>query len=434
MAVAHGLVAESHTGTTGSASEASFDTLVNFTNAKGLLVYTFVNANADDALSVKIDPAGANIDVPAVTGGRAVDTAGEAGDCKAWFLGSGLPTGSPVTVRVNRTNNANVMYAQFITQTALTDTEVTGVLLEQEDQALTEENINDGSPGTNSVRYMGINSGRAQLADIPAGANSTANAGIDFGARLAQTYRETTAGQGSRPVGADTATAVDDVAAVYLAIREVVAGGTTVTPAVIAVTASLPTPGILAASTVTPAAVAAVAALPTPSILAAALVAPSVIPIGAALPTPTIVVEGGPTTVTPATISILAALPTPLILAAAKVTPATIVISVTLPTSVASAGATVLPAVIGLVIALPTPTILAASTVTPATITVLAGFPTPLILVPGLVTPATIGLIVALPTPLIIVAVPTFWQFAPVAYTLNPAAYIPVRAGDDPPW
>lgn len=229
MAVGHETVTESHTGTTGSASQASFDISVPFTaNSKGLLVYTFVNANADDALSVKIDPAGANTDVPAVVGGRAVDTATEAGDCKAWFLGAGLPT-TTTTVRINRNNNANVMYALAITQTAASNTTVhtPGIVLVQENSALAEQSVTDGSPGTNSLRYAAINSGLAQVVDTGLGANSTdlgAGASIDFGARICRAVRETTAGQGSRLVGFNTATS-DDCAAVYLAVKEVVSFG-----------------------------------------------------------------------------------------------------------------------------------------------------------------------------------------------------------------
>lgn len=219
MAVAHETATESHTGTTGSTSEASFDISVPFTaSSKGLLVFTFVNQIQDDAVSVKIDPAGANTDVPAVSGGRALDTATEPGDCKAWFLGSGLPT-TTTTVRINRNNTTNIMYAVAITVTAAVNPGTTGVLLEQENQALTEENINDGSPGTNSVRYAGVNSGIADVVTLLVpGANSTELHSIDYGARVVLVVREITAGQGSRPVGFVGST--DDVAAVYLAVRE----------------------------------------------------------------------------------------------------------------------------------------------------------------------------------------------------------------------
>lgn len=220
MAVAHETVTESHTGTTGSASEASFDISVPFTaSSKGFLVYTFVNANADNAVSVKIDPAGANTDVPAVSGGRGVDTIDETGDCKTWFLGAGLPT-TTTTVRVNRTNNANVMWAVCATQTAGANCEVytPGIVLLQENVALTEQSVNDGSTGVNSQRYAGCNYGGGGTPVTGANSTSSASAAIDFGARTAKVVWETTPGQGARLVGFTDAS--DDVAAVHLAVRE----------------------------------------------------------------------------------------------------------------------------------------------------------------------------------------------------------------------
>ena len=229
MAVSHKSATESHTGTTGSASEASFDISVPDPSPDtilGLLVFTYVNANAADALSVKINPAGANIDVPAVSGGEAIDTATEPGRCKAWFLGSGIPAGA-LTVRVNRNNNANIMYAVVNTQLAAVgmDTAVhtAGIVLLQNDGTLAEQSVDDGSPGVNSLRYAGVNSG---LGTPPAqGASSTQLHTIDFSARGISTCRETTAGQGARNVGFSSGTS-DDRAAVHLAVKEVAVSDT----------------------------------------------------------------------------------------------------------------------------------------------------------------------------------------------------------------
>lgn len=227
MAVAHQSVTESHTGTTGSASEAFFDISVPFTAAsKGLLVFTFVNENADDALSVKIDPAGANTDVPAVSGGRAVDTLVEPGDCKTWFLGAGLPT-TTTTVRVNRTNNANVMYAVCALQTAGANCEVhtPGIVLLQEDGALAEQSVDDGSTGVDSQRYAGCNYGGSSVPVTGANSTSSGAAAIDFGTRVIKVVWETTPGQGARLVGFTDVS--DDRAAVHLAVREVSGGAIT---------------------------------------------------------------------------------------------------------------------------------------------------------------------------------------------------------------
>lgn len=216
MAVAFDAHTESHTGTTGSVSEASFtwNHAGAASGVKGFLLFTFnATSTANDALSVTYG----GVNVPAVTGGRAVDTALEPGDAKAWFLGAGVLQGTQAVV-VTRNNTANVLWGNSVTVLAAVDTEPFGVLLEQEDQAMTEENIDDGSPGTNSLRFCGVNSGKPGGADVPAGANSTDMGFIDFTPRVIKVVRETTAGQGARPVGIDATS--DDIAAVYLAVRE----------------------------------------------------------------------------------------------------------------------------------------------------------------------------------------------------------------------
>lgn len=217
MAVAFDATSESHTGTTGSASQASFSwTHTVAGSPAGVLVFVFTNANS--ALISSVTYGG--VDLTAVTGGQAIDTTGEPGRCDTYFLGSNVPSGNQ-TVEVTRTNNTTVMYAVAATVTSATGyTSTAGPVLLQNDGTLAEQNVDDGSPGANSVRFAGINSG---LPAVPAaGANSTVMHGIDFGARVCQTVRETTAGQGSRPVGFSSATS-DDRAAVHLAVIEVAA-------------------------------------------------------------------------------------------------------------------------------------------------------------------------------------------------------------------
>lgn len=152
-------------------------------------------------------------------GSYAVDTTDEPGSIQAWFLGTGIPTG-PQTVLVNRTNNAVNVYGMAITAQAESDTEVyePGIEIREENQALTEVNVDDGSPGTNSMRYGGVSSGVSSPTAIN-GPNSTTLITIDFGNTIAACCRENTAGQGSRPVGFDLAT--DDTAFVGLAVREI---------------------------------------------------------------------------------------------------------------------------------------------------------------------------------------------------------------------
>lgn len=213
-AVAYDARSESDTGTTGATATYSWTHTPSGT-PKGVVVFVFNNDNAYPYGDVTYG----GVVMTAVTGGSAADTAGEPGTCRAYFLGSGIPTGQQ-TVQVVESGTMTASYAVAYTVTALTNTEVTGVSIEEENQTLTEVNVDDGSPGTNSVRFAGTIWGDRDVPTV--GANSTGGTAvsIDFGLRTDSTVVETTAGQSSRPVGWDTGATTDDVAAVYLAVRE----------------------------------------------------------------------------------------------------------------------------------------------------------------------------------------------------------------------
>lgn len=220
MAVAHDASSESHAGTSGSTSEASFSWSHNPVGTpRGVLVFTY-NQGPDDIISgVTYD----GVALSEVSGGIARDTAGEGAWVKTWFLGSSVPTTDPATIEVTRTNNPTICYAMAATVTAGSNTEVheAGIVLLEDDGTLAEQNVTDGSPGSSSVRYAAGNSG---LSAVPSpGANSTAMQSIDLGARVAASVVETTAGQGSRPVGFSSGTS-DDRGIVHLAVREAGAG------------------------------------------------------------------------------------------------------------------------------------------------------------------------------------------------------------------
>lgn len=211
MAVVHDAVSESHTGTTGSTSQASFSWSHNPGVApKGVLVFTFTNANADDALGVTYDGQ------PLARVARAQDAAGEPIDCVAWFRGGGINTTDPATIEVTRNNNSNVMYAVGITVNASTDTAIAGQSVNTTgDGTLAEVAVDSGS--LTALRYVGANS---RLNAVPAaGANTTSLISIDFGTNVIAVGRETTAGSGSRSVGFSDAGS-DDRAVVHLAVVE----------------------------------------------------------------------------------------------------------------------------------------------------------------------------------------------------------------------
>ena len=217
MPVAYDNVSESHTLITGSISEASFQwTHTPIGIPKGILVFVF---NSSDDADIITGVTYGGVSMVAVSGGLAADTANEQGNCKAYFLGKNIPSGAQQVV-VTRTNNLNEVYAVSISVTASVNiTEVTGVTLQQNNQAPAQASIDDGTLYSNSQRFAGAFYGGSGLPG--AGANSTAIADIDFGLRTIQVVRETTPGQGSRLVGFTNATS-DDWACVLLAVREAV--------------------------------------------------------------------------------------------------------------------------------------------------------------------------------------------------------------------
>ena len=178
MAIAHSSSSESHAGTTGSSNEASFSwTHTQTGTPAGVLVFVF---NAGDATQRVTGVTYGTESLTQVSGASASDTAGEPGRCDTYFLGSGLPTGNQ-TVTVSRTNNATVMYAAVATVTAGVglDTDTTGTVTLSNNGSIPEQNVDDGSPGSNSLRYAGAYTGRPSPPNP--GANSTLLQEIDFG-------------------------------------------------------------------------------------------------------------------------------------------------------------------------------------------------------------------------------------------------------------
>ena len=251
MAVGFDAVSQSHTGAAGSISQASFTWNHAGASPRGVLIFTFTtNVNAQPVTTITYG----GVNIPAVANGQAADTTTEPGVCKAWFLGSGVPTGTQAVV-VNRTNNTNEVFAVCITITADSDTDYTGILLSTNNQTLAQKNINDGSPGTDSMRFAGLHSG----ALTPAVGNNTTGL-VLFNPSSSTTSimvaRETVAGQGSRPIGW-TYAGSDDVGAVYLAVIETGVGGgsnsMTLTAAVTFVGGPVKQPSKLTSGAVTPA-------------------------------------------------------------------------------------------------------------------------------------------------------------------------------------
>lgn len=153
----------------------------------------------------------------AVTGGLARDTTGEPGLCKAYFLGSAVPTGAK-TVQVTSTDSGAEFFTCAITVTSVGDTATAGVVLLEGDGTLSEQSVNDGSPGSPSVRYAAGFSGINTPPSV--GSNSTSLGAENFSTLSAVACRETTSGQGARSIGFSSAES-NDRAFVHLAVKEV---------------------------------------------------------------------------------------------------------------------------------------------------------------------------------------------------------------------
>jgi hypothetical protein len=213
VSVAHDAVSEDPTGTSASAANPQTWTHTPSGTPKGVLVFTIsaFGGGSTDGVSGCTYGGVAMTEVAV-----AHDTASEPAHTRVFFLGASIPTGAQ-TVSVSKSAGCNT-WCVAITVTAAGDTETTGSVLLQEDGTLAQQSVDDGSPGTNSMRYAGGFWGASAIPGL--GANSTTVHDIDVGTSTARVVRETTAGQGSRLVGFTDAGS-EDRAIVHIAIKEV---------------------------------------------------------------------------------------------------------------------------------------------------------------------------------------------------------------------
>lgn len=146
----------------------------------------------------------------------AVDTIGEAVRITLFFLGAGLPSGEQ-TVQINRTATTLTVYGYLLTVTASGDVELADLQLIQGDGTLDEMAVDDGTPGTDSLRCMALFSG---LDSLPAlGPNTIAYHYRDNGT-TSHLFGCGKPDQGSRPVGFVSGV-TDDRAGYVFAVRDI---------------------------------------------------------------------------------------------------------------------------------------------------------------------------------------------------------------------
>lgn len=282
MAVAFDAASESHTGTTDATSVASHNwTHIPSGTPRGVVVFT-INRNTANDIVTGVTYGG--VAMSAVSGGFAADAAGEVGATKAWFLGSGIPTGNQ-TVEITRTNNTNGTYGVCFTVTAAADTEIKGTPVKIEgDSTVGLVAVNSGAD--TALRFAAVMAGGSNV--LGPGTGSTAGPSIDFGTRVHDSVRETTAGSGSRNVGFGTQSS-DDCALVAVAVGEV-AGGVTVTPSTASLTSSAFAPTVTASDhkTVTPSTATLSGSTFAPVVTVGTIITPATISLATAAFAPTV--------------------------------------------------------------------------------------------------------------------------------------------------
>lgn len=231
MAVAYDTFSDSISGT-GTEEFTTATSPVTWTHTpvgtpRGVLIFAIQRGSSTDEFTGAITYGGQAL--TAVTGGRAIDTGGETGATKAYFLGTGIPSGAQ-TVSIAHAATAGVSKKVWcVTVTAAADTAIAGTpVLLQEDGTLAQQNVDSGADV--ALRFAGLFSGLNTAPTV--GANSTNIDLLDQASLYHGLVRETTGGSGSRPVGWSSGTS-DDRAAVHLAIKESAAAAVTRSFAVI---------------------------------------------------------------------------------------------------------------------------------------------------------------------------------------------------------
>lgn len=227
MAVAFGHLSESHTGTTGNTSADSFTWTHNTSGDRAIVVFVWTyNSAIDYATGVTVSGRPAD---DLGSAGTAIMNSAEVGSLHTYFIDA-VPQSTTAAIVVTRTNNTTPMYAAAfsfsVTAGKRSEVYVPGMVNIATTGSNTtdpaEQNVDDGSPGANSVRCAAMISGRNSVTGAGGNSTGTTTTSADLGTTTFQSVYETTAGQGARPVGFATG-AADDTGFIGLAVREMAA-------------------------------------------------------------------------------------------------------------------------------------------------------------------------------------------------------------------
>ena len=219
MAVGFDSTAKSGLSTTASPFTVSLN--VNITPS-GVIVFVITPTDVDNLVSVTYGAT--NVPVPQVAT-VAISAVSELGRVHCCFLGSGIPADDPATITINRVGTTG-MRAMVASVFGSLNTEVylPGMVTMNTMGTTAVASVDDGSPGTSSMRFCGGFHGDVSAAVHSASSTLLQSDTLASGAALL--IRETTGGQGARNCGL-TSAASDEKALIHIAVREVAAAAAT---------------------------------------------------------------------------------------------------------------------------------------------------------------------------------------------------------------
>lgn len=203
----------------------------------------------------------------------------------------------------------------------------------------------------------------------------------------------------------------------------------TITPAAVAVAAAVPAPVLPRDAVIGPAGVAAVAAVPAPTVTAGSTVAPAAVTAVAATPARTVTAG---CTVAPAAVAALTATPARTVTTVSAITPAAVAALTSTPARTLATGSTASPAAVAALTATPARTVEAGSSVSPTAIAAATVTPAGALAVGSRLTPAVVQSAAFLPAATVVTPDVRVAPAVVAGLTVIPAGQVASSAGLSP--
>lgn len=203
-----------------SFSSANFDlvhTHADTTTVRGVIVLICQNGAADEVAGVTYD----GVAMTEVAGSPNTKATGEPGAVYCYFLGSGIPQGSPKTATITVTGGATLIKrATVVTISGDSDMEVIDVDATINSDSVADPAVTLSLGGRAAFCCIAFHSGHDQAGAISQLTNWSSLAEVDFGSQVAGRYRYNTIG--TADVTAGWTQTAEDATAIAIAVGHVV--------------------------------------------------------------------------------------------------------------------------------------------------------------------------------------------------------------------